>query len=385
MIIPPELIDAIVHQVEDVDSLKACSLAGSWFRATSQRVLLSSLTLDTHSHTGTYAAACTMLAESPHVAAYIKRFTVELSEGTSHVEGQNLQRILRKLTNVRRCTIAGDSQFCCWGNLTAAPTIIGFIRKQPLEELHVLLLNGVPLPVLAVLISSAPTLSFFTVHPNRWIMLPPGGRPTGSPMKQLLLSRRSNGICDMLSRPECARYLVNVRELGLCPHPEYTNEIISSCAQTLEHLRFNCTQINTASIILPLPPLTALRSIEIMIAFTDFYELWLIRGISSLLASGPPTLEEITVTYSPISRMVPPPYVLRPETINELGKALIDFMSSVRIRWRLDFESDEAGQHLHVAAFARSMQRGLPETYERGKLVVERYCINEQLHHWAIR
>jgi hypothetical protein len=47
---PQELLDAIIPCVDEISTLKVCSLAGTVLRGSSQRILLRSLTLDT-SHT----------------------------------------------------------------------------------------------------------------------------------------------------------------------------------------------------------------------------------------------------------------------------------------------------------------------------------------------
>jgi hypothetical protein len=45
LLFPQELLDAVVAELEDVESLKSCSLAGSPLRSPSQRKLMRSLTL----------------------------------------------------------------------------------------------------------------------------------------------------------------------------------------------------------------------------------------------------------------------------------------------------------------------------------------------------
>ncbi|KAJ7877778.1 hypothetical protein B0H13DRAFT_2346940 [Mycena leptocephala] len=56
--LPQELLDAIVNEVHDMETLKNCPLAGYTLREPRRQ---------------NYAAACKLLEESPHIAHYITR------------------------------------------------------------------------------------------------------------------------------------------------------------------------------------------------------------------------------------------------------------------------------------------------------------------------
>ncbi|KAJ7870671.1 hypothetical protein B0H13DRAFT_2350296 [Mycena leptocephala] len=102
MPLPQELVHKIVCQL-DVRSLKACSLAGSPFRHTSQRILLRSITLDGSTRPSNCIAAHALLTESPRVAAYITRLTIFLPSKDTIAEEveevESLVQILSRLTN----------------------------------------------------------------------------------------------------------------------------------------------------------------------------------------------------------------------------------------------------------------------------------------------
>ncbi|KAJ7351354.1 hypothetical protein DFH08DRAFT_992745 [Mycena albidolilacea] len=102
--IPQELVNSILDEVRDRESLNSCSLVGSMFRAPSQHIILQSITLsgwlkDT-SESENYGAPHTLLEESPHVASYIT--ALELRLNLPVVDPNNLEWVLRRTTAVAR-------------------------------------------------------------------------------------------------------------------------------------------------------------------------------------------------------------------------------------------------------------------------------------------
>ncbi|KAJ6465638.1 hypothetical protein C8R47DRAFT_1224332 [Mycena vitilis] len=151
-----ELIDAIVKEVGDHKSLKACTLTASSFRGASQRIrsgaLHRSLTLKggrAHGGPGTHDptnhnAVYDLLAESPHVISYITNLTIVFpSAPTPPADAESLKRVLGKLTRVTRCILDGiyiskNHHGCGMGELVKALStpLLGFISRQSLRELH---------------------------------------------------------------------------------------------------------------------------------------------------------------------------------------------------------------------------------------------------------
>lgn len=93
--LPEELVGTIVSQVIDLDCLKRCSLVNLTFRNRSQCILLHSLTLTSgspHPESPRFLASCALLRESPrdpsavcmllkdspHIAGYITRWTINI-------------------------------------------------------------------------------------------------------------------------------------------------------------------------------------------------------------------------------------------------------------------------------------------------------------------
>ncbi|KAJ6546666.1 hypothetical protein DFH09DRAFT_1281795 [Mycena vulgaris] len=362
--IPQELINAIIEEVDDNRSLKACALVASTFRRMSQRILLRSLTFD-DCYTWKYDALSALLTESPHVAAYVKRFTLRLSANRLFSDPD---RLLSKLAHVRQFTIRGDSDNCSWHDLSPIAGIIrAFIWRQRLTELHVLFVRHIPLDILGQLVSAAPILSFcsvsFRFHPTIPVVVGPLG---GSPIRELFLPRCPM-LCDILALPQFAFCMTDLRKVGFSPHSDQDRNILSAAAGTLEHVRFQ--RLFNNSPILPLPPLAVLRSIDLAISAVHHIP-WLIASITTISNSYPPTLEEIYVTYSADGHMFEPP----PATMASLDSVLATCTGSPHIRWRFEFEWRDDGHHAarftHLARFVELM---LPTVRAAGRLSVERY------------
>jgi hypothetical protein len=160
--VPQELVDAIVCELDDVPSLKARALAGSMFRETSQRILLSSITLDQN-----LKESYTFLEESPHVASYTTLLSIRhtWNPPVSHIT--SLQQILQvgTLLNVRKCVLSSMGHVFRASYHTPAftSTLLDFLARQPLRELHLLIATAVPPTVVLRLLSTAPRISFFRV------------------------------------------------------------------------------------------------------------------------------------------------------------------------------------------------------------------------------
>ncbi|KAJ6546651.1 hypothetical protein DFH09DRAFT_1367191 [Mycena vulgaris] len=381
--IPPELIDAIVEEVDNIKSLKACSLVASNFRVMSQRILLCSVTLD-DSYRWQYPALCTLLTESPHVAEYITGFTLRPS---SEYQFGDSQRLLAKLTNVRRFTIRGGYGYM-WSQLgPVAEGILAFIQRQELAELQVTHVRDIPLAVLARLVSSAPVLSFTEVTSLFFPGVPVApDLPVGVPIRELVLSN-CRRMCTTLASPEFAFCMTDLRKVGFSPHSDEDHEILSVAARTLEHVRFQrlCVlkPVNDTPIP-PLPRLVALRSLALAIHAVHHMH-WLIASITSISASHLPALQEIYVTYSANDRAFQPPY-FPVETMVALDGVLAAFPDSPYIRWRIEFEWADEGQHAtNFANFVRFVELRLPAVRAAGRLTVEPYWFGGDRGEWASR
>ncbi|KAJ6467853.1 hypothetical protein C8R45DRAFT_1019245 [Mycena sanguinolenta] len=388
--IPQELIDAIVQRVDDTAALKACSLAGPRLRGSSQRILLRSLALDT-SHTQRHAALSTLLTESPHIAAYFSKVVLRVSFSAKRKVG-SLQDVLTRFTNVRRCTIAGEYSTERWDSMSPlCPTLLDFIQRQPLTELHVFFLQSLPIHVFALFVSSAPTVTFYYAvvsSKDQCDELPKKvTRERG--MTQLLLSDQAETICDALARaPEHIRSL---RKLKICPQHDYSTLLISSAAQTLEHLRIDCSLLtNRRSALPPLPVLDALRCVDLVVPSMHWNDPWLIDTLRTLLASAHPSLSEIRITDSMIIRS---PFrqaqpCLQPAALAALDALIMDacMQSSPCLRFLLQFDAgrEEPRGDDAVTDLAKIVCDGMPRMHAEGRVGVQPYSYADDLREWPV-
>ncbi|KAJ7122004.1 hypothetical protein C8R43DRAFT_1032830 [Mycena crocata] len=379
--IPQELVDTILYNVKDREFLKQCSLAAQTFRDTSQRILFRSLTLRT---AWSYGAFRAQLTDSPYIATYVTRLAVHFPPYPDHAaaSAENLQQVLNKLTNVHRLTIEGNSMV--WADvalLRLGSTVVGFTQQQSLMEFHVGFLNDIPWSVLALLVSCAPTVSFYcvTVPSTDFIDALPKG-PVRREMTQLLLVD-SSGVADVLARQEFSLYTAHLLKLGLTPHPSNLS-LLSVVGNTLEHVHFE-RSMDSASIY-PFPPLGALGSIEVTIR-NDYYlhPQWLASSIASIVVSTPAALQEIGVTYHVVpGTTLAAPY-FEPYIVATLGRLLADCSRAPCFRWRLHLEGEDDGeqQALLLADFTDFLRAGFHTLHEKGKLIVERYWESGE---WAL-
>ncbi|KAJ7512158.1 hypothetical protein B0H11DRAFT_2268302 [Mycena galericulata] len=384
-IVPQELIDAILHEVDDADCLKRCSLAASAFRGTSQRRLFPSLTVDNRqlgtNRLRSYNAACALVNESPHLAEYIIALTLRLSsDDTAPAILPSVQRLLNKLKNVRRCTIQGVTGYSSgWARL--APPLFDFIRARNLTELHVLYLDQIPPPALALFVSSAPIVSFYdvTVEPNISLDVPPVA--SQSKLKQLVIAGQKTGsIYSVLGRPEFASYMVNIRRLSLSlilpPRP--FSALVSAVARNVEHVRFDLELDYSSLPSSQLFPL--LRCVEIPIESDLAGERRWTAGMTHILTAQLPALQEIIITYHVASLLAP---FIRPETLEPVDKNMARTHTAACIRWRLAFGSGDVAQTLQrIAEFARFVKGAMPSLHMMGRLAFEPYS---ETCEWAVR
>lgn len=409
--VPQELLDAIVGQVQDLQSLKNCALSGSVLRRTSQRILLDSLVLDSDRnmlHTST--AALTLLTESPHVARYVTRLSVRLLPGIPY--HQILGDVLSKLTRVRRCTIGGQKLLCRWNDprlSSVIPVVVDFIQRQDLVELQLLLLDLTP-STLARLVSIAPAISLKYVHLEHKSFMAGASIdsmgetiriPSRTQQLQLLFLSDTNQIRNALSQPIFASCTENVRKLGL-PVVEGYESTITAAARGLEHIRFErvgafppCVPVLFFSFtpfispaagpcVSSLPPLPSLRSVDLKVHACDPHVPWLLGSLASILTSCPATVEEISITCTVAYAIFRYPY-FTPEAMNTLHETLIKHDPLPRIRWRLGYRwRDSHISTVTARDFERFLHVGLPAVY-KGKLIVERCWVGGDLGQWSVQ
>lgn len=239
---PQELIDAIVHEIGDSDSLKACSLAASAFRPASQRGLIHTMTIAESLTDKRQSASAwrTLFEESPHLSGYITTVQLSLSRADAVPSAvQTLQVLLPQLKNVRYCMLLFNGE--AWSTfLPVAAVLTRFIRHTMLQDLHIRDLTGLPPSTFALLLSSARTLSFGyvdgqvdNIEDAEW-----PHAPAGSNLEQLLLDVGSTSLSRMLADPRVRVHTADLRRLSVHPGQLFAPTTLKIAGE-LEHLRFD--------------------------------------------------------------------------------------------------------------------------------------------------
>ncbi|KAJ7112066.1 hypothetical protein C8R43DRAFT_1242858 [Mycena crocata] len=368
--IPPELIDGVISQVHDLSSLKTCSLAGSVLRHSSQRILFRSFTLGNAypKSTRNYAAACTLLAESPHIASYVLRLNISLN--LSFLDLGNITKALTSFTNVHHCFVDGNGR----SNYDIFParlasTLLEFFTRQPLRHLEFRRLSAIP-PL--VFFGAAPSLEFYDVSIGNDMRsaLP----AIKIPLEQLVLEIASGDVYNLFAQPQCKPHTAALRRLSIDPQYGNCGALVSAAAQTLEQIYFSCAaHIPELLATIPLPPLPALRTVEFLFMFPSHPISCLLDIISQyiLAANTSPALTEVVLTYRFVNWEHQLPPTPEADSLAALDAALVAHPGAPCIRCRLNFTLKDA--ETHCAAFKGVLSAGLPKTRKRGRLVLEDY------------
>ncbi|KAK7025049.1 hypothetical protein R3P38DRAFT_2952519 [Favolaschia claudopus] len=267
--IPPELWEAIIHEIEDKESLMACSLVALVLRYPSQRILLSSLTVTVSN----CASACKLLSASPHVAQYLSRLTIESLHDVDvdEVYHDNLHQLLANLQNIRVCIMRGlwypswspHHKFRFPERSIIPPLLSDFLGRQTLNELHLSDLV-VSQMVLESFMETVPTVSLCMVY-LEGPKVPPtttfisASRPAA--VKSLtIVSGNVGGFLQQLSvRFPLVRHLsIQHRESD----PAWVRNLIEGVSRTIEHLQFDCPSYTSCRPPPTLPYLPALRKLQ---------------------------------------------------------------------------------------------------------------------------
>ncbi|KAJ7468238.1 hypothetical protein B0H11DRAFT_2045989 [Mycena galericulata] len=377
--IPQELIDCIIDELHDIESLKSCTLTARSFRDPSQRKLLRSLTLQ---YSPNYSAVYSLLKKSPHIAKYVKRLTIRMHHDTSGAHGhwKKHEKVLGKLGGVRWCKIFGQYSGTAWNSLTPGvrSAFIDFILHQPLRELHVYFISGIPLvvflnaPPLIVLedVDPGEQDALSLTKPHTSVFTSNGGISTIHlrPAKDLVLHEGTEEICAWILRPEFVSFIAALRRLSVDPEHDSARNLIHAAAQTLEHLHL-CSYLDSIQNYPVLPPLPALRFFEAVLGLPEEPITPILNSISAMLSSDTsPNLIEIDLTFwNCVNWDYLPPCVPDARVLAALDTALTDHPAVPTLRWRMyDVQGDPA-------AFVTIIRDGMPRARDKGQLVIEEF------------
>ncbi|KAK7064648.1 hypothetical protein R3P38DRAFT_53515 [Favolaschia claudopus] len=387
--VPQELIDAIVGEIEDMQSLKACALAGTMFRDPCQRILLHSLALD--DSIPKVAAASALLQSSPHIAIHVTHLEIRFGTSinatiTDSSDMTSLDDVLDKLMNVDHCTLIIGIENC----VIPIDSISNFLVRQPLHRLKICHFYSIPPVTLARLLVLAPVVVFSSPEP----LLKFYSRPSWNIERQPAPNVEDLFIDFFQLDMDCERFAQilptpALRRLFTCMDYDRCRHLIAANASTLEHLHIRLridTLVNTVT-----PPLPLLRFVEIQV-IRPYYRILSPSGLLDLIQSfisTSPLITHITLC------LLPSPYLdLKPQGDFLPLPALDALLSADHSRpaihwhWRIDFCSptgpagfanDIDAQSKQFDEFANKVRNGMGRAYAEGRLKVERFDYFEDI------
>ncbi|KAJ7143775.1 hypothetical protein C8R44DRAFT_973626 [Mycena epipterygia] len=296
--IPQEIIDAIVDNVEDMATFKACSLVCWAFVPASRTHMFRAISLNMLNDAPHKIYA--MLEQNPQIAFYIHDVTIYRSHDTNlwMQQGSPLPAVLSMLSHIRRFSIFG-----CWGDWLDVPAplasgILRIISLGTLDRLHILTAANVPAALLHSALSLR-VLSLFYVSPNpnedAHTLHLPANRPAAASPEYLNLSLDSKvgKILEYMQSSGSARFS-NVRRLAINPIPNSLNSqhhlssVLGAVETTLERLDIQVHELHWEPI--DTTRLTALRMLQlhiIMQSHLTTIPAFFPHTLSALRASNP--------------------------------------------------------------------------------------------------
>lgn len=391
-VLPPELLDAIICEIDDTQTLKACSLVATTLCSSSQRILLDSLTVDVYNDT----AICKLLTESPHVAEYVTRLKFRLrtllpSSDTS------FRQTLAPLQNVRRCFLDGSGyRYRASRSRTRIPPgVLDFLGRQQLHDLCLKFIK-IPATVLLHFVKVIPTLYFDFVEIEIGADIasdPTVLSPFAGKSALTSLSCIGKDVGQFLARAQNISCVATLRHLSVSSRDDgWVGALIEAASHTLETIEFDCSRpsiypfarspILTHRTGYPPPPalpcLPALQSVEF--AFSD--ELLpaaradiISRTVTVLQALAVPQASPALAKLVFKQKLFPndgtsldPVQYFSLTTM--LDDALAAYPTAPRIHWILAKTDNDDTQFMY---FADSVRSGMPKALSTGRLVLEAY------------
>ncbi|KAJ7231532.1 hypothetical protein C8J57DRAFT_1480918, partial [Mycena rebaudengoi] len=259
----PELLDAIVDQVNDTESLKAWSLVAPRFLAPSQRRLFHSIrvpplqvgTSDTIASEHPTESLNSFLTASPHIASYILELR---AHGSPDPANHALAVTLRALPNLLRLVL--HRLFWQLIPTTLRTALTDMIAQSSLLQLHMHIVHGLPPALVLQAASSVSVLTINNASVDRSAELPvPSTSTPSARLSHLTISASQSHFCGiLLLAPAC---LATLEVLQVNADPEritLLEQLLHVVAPTLLHL----TLLN-GDIPVELPSMPRVRTAEL--------------------------------------------------------------------------------------------------------------------------
>ncbi|KAJ7731223.1 hypothetical protein B0H16DRAFT_1773085 [Mycena metata] len=367
-LLPQELWNAIVHEIDDIPTLKASCLAGTVFREESQRNLFRSFRLNCRDRKR-FDGLRTLLDTSPHIAPYITCFSISFKSDPEILppdkKAEGLFQVYRALGNVRSCTVT-HWDIVKDGAALLSP-FLAFLSRQPLRELNVAVKCSLPPVVCLHFMTVAPAISFTHVfiaddadfpRPSDW-------QPAVPRIRELILGKRTLDVNTLLACAQPQEYTPEgLLRISLYCIWDLGNSLVFTHARTLEHIEFKLLATLGPP---PIPLLPVLRSVQLS-SWREHQKPWFFDLVSTVLGSGP-LLTDLTLEF-PLGHAH---LHIRPELLHTLDTALIEHTTVPSIRWRLLLSLDADDREDTLADFVAQVRRGMPRVDEKHRLVLEAY------------
>ncbi|KAJ7359680.1 hypothetical protein DFH08DRAFT_414992 [Mycena albidolilacea] len=302
--LPQELFDAIIDQVRDKETLKACALVATSFLSPSRRNLFREIQLF-GVVIGDREPSAT-LAEFPHLVSYIRDLTIYVWDLVS----ENILAmavILRSVQSIESLVIYGGAE--CWSSLgdEASSALLDCLSRPSLRRLELLYVGSVPAAVISAA-TAIPVVSFNYVHVDmrEEISEQLHASAPAPRLRHLILDAGSEvrSICDFLLHPRNPPYTQQIERLEVRinqPNASHFERIMAACAATLKYLAVNPEDI----IQLPLLPSVLEVEIKVWVGYDRRLPAFFSQNISQI-ASSLPLAETITlVVFVDLVRLGP--------------------------------------------------------------------------------
>ncbi|KAJ7045228.1 hypothetical protein C8F04DRAFT_1068157 [Mycena alexandri] len=376
---PQELVNAVIHEIDDVPTLKASCLAGSVFREETQRILFRKFKLDDEIRNPD--AVYSLLQKSPHIAPYITSLSISFpSEEILPQSTESLFQIFDRLKNVQSCTVTHIPNAGIHAALVSA--FLAFLSRQSLRELNVASTESL-LPVVCLrLITMAPAISFtrVTVAVAQNLDFPmPDWQPAVPRMRQLTLGPQSHTVNALLARAQSQEYTQGLLDISVYGVYDLVIGLLPANARTLEHIELNPRGVLGSPIAIPLLP--ALRSVKIHVNLRKHQTPGYSNLISAILDRSP-LLADLALQLPPSKAT---DLYVSTELLRTLDTALVQHAAAPSIRWRLFLGLNPDSQKDGFNEFVAQVRRGMPRVDEKHRLVLEAYVMSARYAVGGIR
>ncbi|KAJ7359685.1 hypothetical protein DFH08DRAFT_952789 [Mycena albidolilacea] len=291
--LPQELFDAIIDQVRDKETLKACALVATPFLPPSQRNLFRKIRLG-----GLRSGRDTpvFLAGFPHLVSYIRDLIIYQDTAWNSVA---VGVVLRSARNIESLVFLGRA--LDWSHLgyEASSALLECLLRPSLQRLDLTHMKSVPTALISVA-TAIPVVSFFNVRMDvRKAISEQLHTSAPAPrLRHLILNDTGFAvhlICNFLLHPRKPAYTQQIERLEIyIDHhsASYDELIMAACAATLKYLA-----VNTEDIIrLPLLPSVLEVEMKVFVGENRRLPAFFSQNISQI-ASSLPLAETLTLVF----------------------------------------------------------------------------------------